>query len=207
MLMAAFGSRPPALQTVTFNANTTFPMPAGVSVLASVVGHGAAGAPAGTQATTTTVTRVTYHTSGTAGSGGAQWDSYQGLAGAVASDLTASGSASFIGYTADVYPDETNTLSTFSGTISGAVGTAVAIQSSGWRDSGHISTSGTDSVYYSRMVDATTGASATGFGKTFAGGTGGAATVGSYSNVAVTPGSNYDVVVPAGATVQITYYT
>jgi hypothetical protein len=58
----------------------------------------------------------------------------------------------------------------------------------------------------SEGTSATTGASATGFGKTFAGGSGGAATTASYSNVTVTSGGSYAVVVPTGAMIQITYY-
>lgn len=55
-------------------------------------------------------------------------------------------------------------------------------------------------------VPATTGASATGFGKTFPGGTGGAATPVPYNNVAVTPGASYPLVVPSGGSITITYY-
>jgi hypothetical protein len=53
---------------------------------------------------------------------------------------------------------------------------------------------------------ATTGASTTGFGKTFPGGTGGAGTNTTFTNVAVTPGSNYSVVVPSGGSLTINYY-
>jgi hypothetical protein len=53
---------------------------------------------------------------------------------------------------------------------------------------------------------ATTGAAASGLGKTFPGGVGVTATPASYSNVAVTPGSNPPITVPAGASITITYY-
>ena len=52
----------------------------------------------------------------------------------------------------------------------------------------------------------TTGASATGFGQTFVGGYGGAATPREVKNVAVTPGGSYQVVVPAGGSITISYY-
>ena len=52
----------------------------------------------------------------------------------------------------------------------------------------------------------TTGAAATGFGQTFAGGYGGAATPREVKNVAVTPGGSYQVVVPSGGSIVISYY-
>lgn len=55
-------------------------------------------------------------------------------------------------------------------------------------------------------IPATTGASTTAFGKTFAGGTGGAATPVTYNNVALTPGQSYGLVVPTGGSVSITYW-
>lgn len=55
-------------------------------------------------------------------------------------------------------------------------------------------------------VEATTGASTTGFGKTFPGGTGGAATPVTYNSVAVTPGASYPLVIPSGGSITITYY-
>lgn len=60
----------------------------------------------------------------------------------------------------------------------------------------------TNIEYY---VDPTTGASTTGFGKTFPGGTGGAATPTTFNNVAVTPGVSYPIVVPSGGSLTITY--
>lgn len=55
-------------------------------------------------------------------------------------------------------------------------------------------------------TSATTGASTTGFGKTFPGGSGGAASLTNFANVPVTPGASYAIVVPAGGTLTITYY-
>lgn len=205
-LLSMFG-RAPQLQTVTFNSNTTWVAPAGVNLLTSVVGHGVAGAAATTAPRNSLVVSVVYHSSGSAGGGSAQWDSFQGLAEAVAAEIDASDTVNYTLYVADVYPDETNTLSTSAATIlNGAGGSSVAVFSSGWRTSGHISTSGTAGVNWSEVIPATTGASATGFGFTFAGGTGGAATTDTHNNVAVTPGNSYPIVVPSGATIQITYY-
>jgi len=60
--------------------------------------------------------------------------------------------------------------------------------------------------YIKDSSPATTGASATGFGKTFPGGIGQAATQVSYSNVAVTGGQNYTLAIPAGGSITLTYY-
>ena len=57
----------------------------------------------------------------------------------------------------------------------------------------------------STEIPPTTGASATGFSKTFVGGTGGAATPVTHNNVAVTPGATYSLAVPAGGSITITY--
>lgn len=53
---------------------------------------------------------------------------------------------------------------------------------------------------------ATTGASTTAFGLTFAGGYGGVATPATQSAVTVTPGASYSIVVGSGGSVTITYY-
>jgi len=53
----------------------------------------------------------------------------------------------------------------------------------------------------------TTGASATGVGKTFPGSTGNVAqTPTVFTNVAVTPGASYNIAVPTGGSVTISYY-
>ena len=68
---------------------------------------------------------------------------------------------------------------------------------------------------YSNFVDTsfdytsppTTGASATGVGKTFPGSTGNVAqTPTVFANVAVTPGASYNIAVPTGGSVTISYY-
>ena len=51
----------------------------------------------------------------------------------------------------------------------------------------------------------TTGAATTAFGYTFAGGVSTAATPGSQANIATVPGSNYNFVIPTGGYVTITY--
>lgn len=53
---------------------------------------------------------------------------------------------------------------------------------------------------------ATTGASTTGFGKTFPGGLGGAANTTTFNSVTVTENTSYPIVVPTGGSLTITYY-
>lgn len=54
--------------------------------------------------------------------------------------------------------------------------------------------------------EATTGASASGFGKTFPGGVGGPASLTSFTDVAVTQLASYQLTVPVGGSITITYY-
>lgn len=53
---------------------------------------------------------------------------------------------------------------------------------------------------------ATTGASTTGFGKTFPGGNGGAASLTNFANVPVTPGGPHALVIPSGGSITFTYF-
>lgn len=63
-----------------------------------------------------------------------------------------------------------------------------------------------DSSYWD-SYDATTGASATGFGRAFPGSTGDVApNTTQHSNITVTPGQTYPVVIPSGGRITITYY-
>lgn len=59
--------------------------------------------------------------------------------------------------------------------------------------------------YTSGTSAATTGASATGFNKTFPGGFGGPAGLTTHLNVPVTPGEPYEIKVPTGGSITITY--
>lgn len=59
---------------------------------------------------------------------------------------------------------------------------------------------------YSSDVPPSTGASATGFNRTFAGGTGSAAPVTTYENVPITSGAPYSLYIPSGGSITISYY-
>jgi hypothetical protein len=165
LLLAAFGSRPKVLQTVTFNANATWVAPDGISLLASVVGRGAPGTSGGSTFWTYYTTRTEYF-------------------------VDASGNATPLSSSSSG-PDGGSSLPEDycdAPVSAGSGSTMVCYEFSG--------------TAYS--APPTTGASATGFGKTFSGGTGGAATATTYNNVAVAPSTGYPVVVPSGATIQIT---
>jgi hypothetical protein len=59
----------------------------------------------------------------------------------------------------------------------------------------------------SSSYPATTGASATAFGKTFPGSTGNVPqTTTTFSDIPITPGASYNIVVPAGGSITITYF-
>lgn len=63
-----------------------------------------------------------------------------------------------------------------------------------------------DASFYNETA-ATTGASATGFGKTFPGGVGGPATITKFDNVAIIGGqASAPLSIPAGASITISYY-
>jgi hypothetical protein len=164
------------LTTVTFTKNTTFVMPVGVSSLVSIVGRGADGTPA------TPGTNEPY----------------------------------------------THVVTSLYRRVGGIDYTEVDVTS--WTESGAGTGNGTDycdppveftteeNAIYSRKVvcyyyrvrtvdakAATTGASATGFGKVFPGGVSGPSSDVTFLNVPVTAMASYSVVVPAGGQIKITY--
>lgn len=165
----------------TFTSNATWIAPPGVTNLASVVGNGAAGTAAYTTGGVTTPGEklVHYETIYTKKDG--------------TQEYVDSGWATWSGPT---QPANTHTT-TYIGDTSTVYN---------YRDS---------YVTYSQTPDtttpvvehaATTGASATAFGFTFAGGVGGSATPATQTNVAVTPSGSYDIVVPSGASVTLNFF-
>jgi hypothetical protein len=173
MMLAFFGQKKvyvPTTYTKTFTKNESFTMPAGVSLLDSVTGHGAPGTPAvpGTDEFYTHVVNSLYRRAG-----GIDY---------VESDIPGWGG------TGTDYCDPPIDYTTAEST-----------------------------VYYRKIVcyyhrvrtvggsPATTGASATGFGKVFPGGAGGPASDVAFTNVPVTAMASYSVVVPTGGSITITY--
>lgn len=214
--MAAVISGGPELKTRTFTSNETFVVPFGVSQLESLSGKGAAGLPPQTitDSRSRIVSSVIAFSSGSGPSTGSlTWNDFQGDAAAARNIINAGGSGSFSGASYAGFPN-TNTYSIGlnTGTFTNAVpGSAYVQNSAGWKTSGPIlvGDDGASEVYwqeYAGTTPATTGASATGFGRTFPGGTGGAASTTTFGATAVTGGQSYSVIVPSGGSITITYY-
>lgn len=183
MMMLAFFSQKkayvPTTYTKTFTKNETLVMPVGVSVLDAVVGNGAPGKPAisGTVELYTHIVHSLFRRAGGI-------DYVEGDVPGWTGTGTGSGNGSDYCDPIVVYPDPDH---------------------------------GGNTVYYQELVcyyyrartvggsPATTGASASGFGKVFPGGVGKPATAVTYNNVAVTALASYPVVVPAGGSITITY--
>ncbi|MDF3073471.1 MAG: hypothetical protein K0S54_1138 [Alphaproteobacteria bacterium] len=171
MMLAALGSR--KLVTETFTANTTWPAPAAVYVLATASGYGARG----TNASSTTVTQYSRTTTlyKHKRAGGFDTESLgtsTGLPGAKPADYCDAQQSTPNDPTYDYFQ-----------------------QCYAFTDTS-----------YTTNTPIKTGASATGFGKTFPGSTGNVAqTPVSFSDIPVTPGSSYSIVVPSGGSITITY--
>lgn len=176
MLMLFAAMGSKTLQTVTFNSNTTWVAPTGVNLLTTLVGHGAAGTAAFDD------TSYFYDT---------RTDAFHnnGNPGDTTFLISSSTSRTAMGGDPTVPADFCNDPFPNG-------------PPPGYSQICYTFTGGSTGSFH----PATTGASATGFGFTFAGGTGGAATTDTHNNVTVTPGASYTIVVPSGATIQITFY-
>lgn len=203
------------LVSQTFNANGTFTAPFGVSKV-NLSGKGAPGT-AAYSSTRTDFAQGDSVSGSATGSGpssgsGLSWSDFQPDPAGVLADVNRGGGGSGYVVTYTAYPN-TNTYSNtlYQYTYSNAVpGTASVFLSPGWKTSGPILASdyGYFQIQYTQTytVDATTGASTTGFGRTFAGGAGGPATVTTFNDVTVTENTAYPVTVPSGGSLTITYY-
>lgn len=167
-------------QTVTFNTNTTWPAPSGVNLLVTVSGHGADG-------TTTTI------------------DGYYDPD-VTTYELVKIGQISYPDNTASDPFEVSRDPATATSTIPASYCENQRPNGETWCYGYVKESTTTPGAYHPPHDEYTTGASATGFGKTFAGGYGGAASTVTYNNVAVTPGTSYTIVVPSSATIQITYF-
>lgn len=205
--------------TKTIISSQPFTVPAGVTKI-SLTGKGEAGSPAtsghyepNTQ-TSTPVTVVTGHPFSNASASGGQafWENYQGNAAQGAYNLN-NGFNSYSYQSVDQYTN--GYINSSSARQAGDVvpGSAFTFTIGGWKSSGAILPSDSGSMYlawqeYGPFVPgspATTGASTTGFGKTFPGGTGGAAPVTSFGDVPVTPGQTYSIVIANGGYLTLSY--
>lgn len=163
----------------TFTANATWPAPAGVTLLTTATGKGAAGAPA-------------YNDSGY------YIYKYRYYA---------------YRHSDNTYTYSSETLMTVTATTSGGAVPAGYCEEPGqswaqigtdieWRFTCYRHEKKLSGGYH----PATTGASTTGFNKTFPGGVGGPATPVTFENIPVVPLQGYSIVVPAGGSLTI-YWT
>lgn len=207
LLLAMFG-RVPQLQTVTFNSNTTWVCPAGVSLLSSLAGHGQNGTNDSVGTSSAFVMIVTYHASGSGSDPFAQdWDGLGGPVDTARDTIDEGGPFTVDTGNVHAYANGTSSLTVGSASGTSIAGTAVRVNGGSWHDSGPITNSALSWVSYSANVPGVAGSNAAGFGKTFAGGAANtAASTTTHTNEPVTPGNSYPIVVPSGATIQITYY-
>lgn len=201
----------------TFTTNTTWTAPAGVSLLSSVTGKGAAGAAAYTDANTSRSFQVMKVTGSASTSGGGgqsgilSWSDLWSQAQSFQSEINAGGtgsdtSAIYVQYTDSRYIQNTGTNLSWSSAIAGSASlSAISFPQSGNVTSGASASATVSFQQAGAYHSATTGASATGFGKTFPGGYSGPASVTTFSNVAVTPLTQYSIVVPTSGSITITY--
>lgn len=181
LLAAGRWKKPKVTFTKTFTANGTFLVPVGVSFV-DLDGNGGAGIAAHTSTTakTTTTTDTLYRRTG-------------------GTDVVITNSSGWIGPGSTTGVNQCAPSRSFCNPDTDptcSVGSTVY-------------SSGTKCYSYAGgsryTVPATTGASATAFGKVFPGGLGGPATTTTFKNVPATAGASYAIVVPAGGSVTITY--
>lgn len=193
----------------TFTANATWVAPITTSQILELIGEGADGTAATISQESVVIANVSSAVG--VGSAGYTWGDLQAIVNSNKTTINGGGTGlAYDSINVIVHPDgtQTNSASILGIARDVVIGTAVEGASPGWNSSGPIAygASGFDLIGYNYYdAPATTGASTTGFGKTFAGGIGGAATPATYINVAVTSGTSYTLVVPSGGSITITY--
>lgn len=206
-LLSLLGLGGRKLIEVTFDSSTSWDVPGGVSNLLSITGKGQDG----TAETYSSEDHALGYSTPAPGSGGSSTVSISSLASFVNSqgaNFSGSGDRT-VNYTVRSVEVDTNNLCNVvnSSAHRDVRGSGVTTSFGG---SGNINYGNAGSHYGYVTIDTrnppTTGASASGFTKTFNGGPGGAATPVTYNNVAVTPGANYTITVPPGGYITITYY-
>lgn len=223
MMLVSMTKAPPAPTTsITITSTQNFTVPAGVTVLESIVGKGADGLPAYYDpdiSRSITVARVVGANEGKGSSSVlSNWDRFTIHANGVAQRINAGGSGSDAqGYLSYLQfsqsptggpPSATLTISAI--TWTNAVAGTAAANFISWSQSGPVvdGDSGEARIGYKERGayhPASTGLPTIAFGKTFPGGSGGAAVQTGYANVPVTPGETYQITVPTGGNVTITY--
>lgn len=216
-MFSAVGISTRRLVTETFSSNTTWTAPMSTYSLQQASGKGAAGTPSYRDPNTTSSLEVT-HVQGASGAGGGphnlmDWSEFASHNSDMLNKVNAGGSGSdgsgHWSYTQ--YSDNTAFFDSDPLSWSDVVAGSASLSTTGWKSSGPVvaGDNGSAVVSFTKLGTyhpATTGASSTGFGKTFPGGTGGAASTTIFTDVVVTPGASYNLVIPAGGLITITYY-
>lgn len=223
MMLVSMVKAPPApTVSVTITSTQNYTVPAGVTVLESVVGNGAPGLPAYYDpdiTRTITVARVIGANEGKGTSSVlSNWDRFTLHANGIAQRINAGGSGSDAqGYLSYLQFAQSPTggppsasLTTGSIAWTNAVAGTAAANFISWNPSGAVmdGDNGEARVSYKERGAyhaATTGLPASAFGKTFPGGTGGPAVETGHANVPVSAGQTYQITVPTGGVVTITY--
>jgi hypothetical protein len=206
------------LQTVTFTTNGTWVAPAGVSLVTTASGYGAAGetVPGSWSGSPVNGGFVVYSYEGTNSPGSsANTPTYAEATSTAAATLASINSSTAdrtISFTTINYFYNANTNGTYITYGSSSYrARGSATQSTGpWDNTSSNLVQGIGNGWYfniERYYDGytTVGASATALGRTFPGGDGGPAGTTTYTNVAVTPGTSYSISVPAGGSVTLQY--
>lgn len=223
MMLLSMVKAPPA-PTISIQITSTqnFTVPAGVTVLESIVGKGAGGQPAYYDPDINRVITVARVVGADMGRGSSvalsNWDKFTLHANSMAQRINAGGSGTDAqGYLSYLQFAQSPTgglpsanLTTGSVSWTNALAGSASASFISWTPSGPVmdGDSGEARVAYKERGayhPATTGLSASAFGKTFPGGVGGPAVETGHANVQVSSGQTYQVTVPTGGVVTITY--
>lgn len=205
--MLAMTGRQRVLKTLTFTASATWIAPTTTDALISLVGEGADGS--GSSWTTGNITLASA-SKFPSNSGGYAADRSEVTAHGLGQESAFSGSGErTVNYTLRnfrVGPDNLTQVSdsALTSRVRGSYTTTIG------NSSGALIYDNTSTAYFRISIEresgGTTGASTTGFGKTFPGGVGGAAAPVTYTNQPVIGGTSYQMTIPAGGKITISYY-
>lgn len=209
----------PVLQTVTFTSSGTWVAPAGVSLVTTASGYGAAGDPGGAfwYYGNAGYFAYSYETNYFTGSpdNTPSYADVTGYAQASLSSINSSTADRVVTFFPVLYnynPATNGTTVLYPDPVTKRVRGLGAATEGPWGNTSGTLVKGIGNGWYFSIEQyyeygPTTGASSTALGLTFPGGDGGPAGTTTYNNVAVTPGGSYAISVPAGGSVTLQYYT
>lgn len=208
MMLALSRKKAAEFITVTYDSSRTITIPNGVTVLTKVVGKGADGSGAFYNEGTVTVSSVGTNPNQSGGNSLVRSDVFN--PGAVETEKFRGSGDRSVTYIRRIYtvgPDNLITSSSLTRTVR-VRGDRISSSFIGGAASSAITYDNPRATVSVRIIlseGGTTGASASGFGKSFPGGVGGAAETLTFDDVSVTGGAPYQLVIPTGASISITY--